>query len=107
MNAQGRDARAKDGRVAGSVMEVQPSKVVMEKRITIKARIWKDPIGGRRFLDYKFQIVSSFPVHSSDIVGDCFSAMRKWVQDINFQTDKYVHEGGSFKDSKLFKSSNR
>ena len=90
MNAQGRDASGAQrwGEVAGSVMEVQPSKCGNgeEDHNSRRLAIWKDPIGGRRFLDYKFQDSVFTPVHSSDIVGDCFSAMRKWVQDINFQT---------------------
>ena len=90
MDAKGRDASGAQrwGEVSGSVIEVQPSKGGNGEENHNQRRlcIWKDPIGGRRFLDYKFQDSVFTPVHSSDIVGDCFSAMRKWVQDINFQT---------------------
>ena len=55
-----------------------------------KLAIWKDPIGGRRVFDYKIEDGIFVPTYKRDNVGDCYSAMKKFVEEINFQTGQTV-----------------
>ncbi len=56
-----------------------------------KLCIWKDPIGGRKLFDYTIDENGIFiPVYKTDLVGDCFTAMKKFVEEINFKTGQTV-----------------
>ena len=50
-----------------------------------KLCIWKDPINGRSFLDYKIENGIFVPARSSRMKGDCFNQMMELVQKFNFE----------------------
>ena len=72
-------------------MEIQSSKSgEKENHQQRKLCIWKDPIGGRRFLEYRFSRGVFSPVNPMDIAPNIYEAMKKFAQERNFQTGKSV-----------------
>ena len=51
---------------------------------------WKNPIGGRAFLDYKIENGIFVPARNSKIKGDCWEQMKEVVQKVNFETGAKV-----------------
>jgi len=93
MNAQRTDASGAQrwGQVAGSVIEVKPSKSGdRENHNQRNLCKWKDPISGRKFLEYKLSGGVFSPVHAIDIAPDIYGAIKKFAQEKNFQTGKSV-----------------
>ena len=69
-----------------SVMDAIGDGGAKEENHTLrKLCIWKDPINGRSFLDYKIENGIFVPARSSRIKGDCFNQMRELVQKFNFE----------------------
>ena len=60
-----------------------------EKRIFLrKLCVWKNPIEGRDFQDYKLEW-NLVPAYNKT-KGDCFNQMKDYVQRINFETGQKV-----------------
>ena len=55
-----------------------------------KLCMWKNPIEGRDFQDYKLENGIFVPAYNKDPKGDCFSQMKDFVQKINFETGQKV-----------------
>ena len=51
-----------------------------------KLCIWKCPINGRSFIDYKLEDGLFKPVNASEMAKDCYGVMKKYVQEVNFKT---------------------
>ena len=69
-----------------SVMDAIGDGGAKEENHTLrKLCIWKDPINGRSFLDYKIENGIFVPARSSRMKGDCFNQMMELVQKFNFE----------------------
>mgnify|MGYP001166271770 FL=1 len=85
------------GEAVAMNMEIKP---VMEKIEDGKEReenhglrklcIWKNPIEGRDFLDYKLEDGIFVPAYNRHPKGDCYNDMKDFVQKINFETGQKV-----------------
>ena len=85
------------GEAVAMNMEIKP---VMEKIEDGKEReenhglrklcIWKNPIEGRDFLDYKLEDGIFVPAYNRNPKGDCYNDMKDFVQKINFETGQKV-----------------
>ena len=52
--------------------------------------MWKNPIDGRSFIDYKIENGIFIPDRNTKMKGDCFNQMIEAVQKINFESGKKV-----------------
>ena len=55
-----------------------------------KLCVWKNPIEGRDFQDYKLENGIFVPAYNKSPKGDCFNQMKDYVQRINFETGQKV-----------------
>ena len=55
-----------------------------------KLAMWKNPISGRTIFDYGLKDGVFVPTYKKDIIGDCYAAMKKYVEEINFKTGQSV-----------------
>ena len=71
--------------------EVQPCKDKNEEdHQQRKLCIWKDPINGRQFFNYKFDNGFFKPSDTHAAVRNCYDAMKHYVQQINFKNGTTV-----------------
>ena len=63
-----------------------------------KLCMWKNPIEGRSFIDYKIENGIFIPDRNTKMKGDCFNQMIEVIQKINFESGKKV-----FHKTELFK----
>lgn len=79
------------GEVVAQNIEVQPVKESGKENHQLrKLCIWKDPINGRKIFDYGFEDGFFKPAFSTDMQADCYSTMKKFVQDWNVRDGKRI-----------------
>ena len=74
-----------------SVMDAVGDGGAKEENHTLrKLCMWKNPIDGRSFIDYKIEDGILVPVRNSKMKGDCFNQMIEIAQKVNFETGARV-----------------
>ena len=74
-----------------SVMDAVGDGGAKEENHTLrKLCMWKNPIDGRSFIDYKIEEGILVPVRNSKMKGDCFNQMIEIAQKVNFETGARV-----------------
>jgi len=74
-----------------SVMDAVGDGGAKEENHTLrKLCMWKNPIDGRSFIDYKIEDGILVPVRNSKMKGDCFNQMIEVAQKVNFETGARV-----------------
>ena len=74
-----------------SVMDAVGDGGAKEENHTLrKLCMWKNPIDGRSFIDYKIEDGILVPTRNSKMKGDCFNQMIEMAQKVNFETGARV-----------------
>ena len=79
------------GEASATNIEIQPVQEQGEENHNLrKLCIWKNPIDGRSFLDYKIDNGIFVPAYHQKMKGDCFKQMKDLVQQRNFESGQKV-----------------
>ena len=96
INHMGTDAKSASGakrwgEASAMNIEIQPVQEQGEENHNLrKLCIWKNPIDGRSFLDYKIDNGVFVPAYHQKMKGDCFKQMKDLVQQRNFESGQKV-----------------
>ena len=96
INHMGTDAKSASGakrwgEASAMNIEIQPVQEQGEENHNLrKLCIWKNPIDGRSFLDYKIDNGIFVPAYHQKMKGDCFKQMKDLVQQRNFESGQKV-----------------
>ena len=96
INHMGTDAKSASGakrwgEASATNIEIQPVQEQGEENHNLrKLCIWKNPIDGRSFLDYKIDNGVFVPAYHQKMKGDCFKQMKDLVQQRNFESGQKV-----------------